>query len=123
MKIHSQESYHICPYPECGRRYVHEYKLKNHIMSHHEKVSSSPMIYNKFHILTSGQYLLIGRNLLLSKKKKSIFEFSKMHLKALCYKVAQLLLVSYVLNLLSNLNGYQILLKLSLVHINSEVIR
>ncbi|KAI3445609.1 hypothetical protein Pfo_002274 [Paulownia fortunei] len=37
MKTHSQENYHICPYPECGKRYAHEYKLKNHIASHHEK--------------------------------------------------------------------------------------
>ena len=40
MKTHSQENYHICPYPDCGKRYAHEYKLKNHIMSHHEKVRS-----------------------------------------------------------------------------------
>jgi len=38
MKTHSQENYHICPYPDCGKRYAHEYKLKNHIASHHEKV-------------------------------------------------------------------------------------
>ncbi|MCI13003.1 putative zinc finger protein, partial [Trifolium medium] len=37
MKTHSQENYHICPYPDCGKRYAHEYKLKNHIASHHEK--------------------------------------------------------------------------------------
>ncbi|KAK6156999.1 hypothetical protein DH2020_011247 [Rehmannia glutinosa] len=37
MKTHSQENYHVCPYPECGKRYAHEYKLKNHIASHHEK--------------------------------------------------------------------------------------
>ncbi|KAG6780180.1 hypothetical protein POTOM_013034 [Populus tomentosa] len=37
MKTHSQENYHICPYSECGKRYAHEYKLKNHIASHHEK--------------------------------------------------------------------------------------
>lgn len=40
MKTHSQENYHICPYPDCGKRYAHEYKLKNHISSHHEKVST-----------------------------------------------------------------------------------
>lgn len=38
MKTHSQENYHICPYPECGKRYAHEYKLKNHISSTHQKV-------------------------------------------------------------------------------------
>lgn len=38
MKTHSQENYHICPYPECGKRYAHEYKLKNHIASSHQKV-------------------------------------------------------------------------------------
>ncbi|XP_049349265.1 zinc finger transcription factor YY1 [Solanum verrucosum] len=37
MKTHSQENYHICPYPECGKRYAHEYKLKNHISSTHQK--------------------------------------------------------------------------------------
>lgn len=40
MKTHAQENYHICPYPDCGKRYAHEYKLKNHIASHHEKVVS-----------------------------------------------------------------------------------
>ncbi|KAJ1419996.1 Zinc finger C2H2-type [Sesbania bispinosa] len=40
MKTHSQENYHICPYPDCGKRYAHEYKLKNHIASHHEKNAS-----------------------------------------------------------------------------------
>ncbi|GMI90866.1 Yin Yang 1 [Hibiscus trionum] len=37
MKTQSQENYHICPYPDCGKRYAHEYKLKNHVASHHEK--------------------------------------------------------------------------------------
>lgn len=41
MKTHSQENYHICPYTDCGKRYAHEYKLKNHIASHHEKVGST----------------------------------------------------------------------------------
>ncbi|KAJ6932036.1 hypothetical protein NC651_007664 [Populus alba x Populus x berolinensis] len=41
MKTHSQENYHICPYSECGKRYAHEYKLKNHIASHHEKRGST----------------------------------------------------------------------------------
>lgn len=49
MKTHAQENYHICPYPECGKRYAHEYKLKNHIASHHEKVgifqSSSSLMF------------------------------------------------------------------------------
>ena len=40
MKTHSQENYHVCPYPDCGKRYAHEYKLKNHIASHHEKVGN-----------------------------------------------------------------------------------
>lgn len=44
MKTHSQENYHICPYPDCGKRYAHEYKLKNHIASHHEKVGYFSMI-------------------------------------------------------------------------------
>ncbi|CAN6459184.1 unnamed protein product [Victoria cruziana] len=37
MKTHSHENYHVCPYKECGKRYAHEYKLKAHIKSHHEK--------------------------------------------------------------------------------------
>ncbi|PHU23911.1 hypothetical protein BC332_09018 [Capsicum chinense] len=37
MKTHSQENYHICPYLACGKRYAHEYKLKNHISSTHQK--------------------------------------------------------------------------------------
>lgn len=41
MKTHSQENYHICPYADCGKRFAHEYKLKNHITSHHEKVTTS----------------------------------------------------------------------------------
>ncbi|KAI3796001.1 hypothetical protein L1987_38662 [Smallanthus sonchifolius] len=41
MKTHSQENYHICPFPGCGKRYAHEYKLKNHIMSHHEKQNNN----------------------------------------------------------------------------------
>ncbi|XP_065878294.1 zinc finger transcription factor YY1-like isoform X3 [Euphorbia lathyris] len=47
MKTHSQENYHICPYPECGKRYAHEYKLKNHISAHHEK-HSTPEVPVKF---------------------------------------------------------------------------
>lgn len=46
MKTHSQENYHICPYPECGKRYAHDYKLKNHIAAHHEKVSFVPFTNN-----------------------------------------------------------------------------
>ncbi|KAF8404241.1 hypothetical protein HHK36_009123 [Tetracentron sinense] len=37
MRTHSQENYHVCPYADCGKRYAHEYKLKTHIKSHHEK--------------------------------------------------------------------------------------
>ncbi|GAB2297169.1 hypothetical protein Dimus_031282 [Dionaea muscipula] len=37
MKTHSQENYHICPYPDCGKRYAHDYKLRNHIAAQHEK--------------------------------------------------------------------------------------
>lgn len=44
MKTHSQENYHICPYPDCGKRYAHEYKLKNHIASHHEKVGAISLL-------------------------------------------------------------------------------
>ncbi|KAJ6706713.1 TRANSCRIPTIONAL REPRESSOR PROTEIN YY [Salix purpurea] len=44
MKTHSQENYHICPYSECGKRYAHEYKLKNHIASHHEKNSTPDVV-------------------------------------------------------------------------------
>ena len=40
MKIHSQEHYHVCPYPDCGKRYTQECKLKSHIKAHHEKVVS-----------------------------------------------------------------------------------
>ncbi|KAL5567295.1 hypothetical protein UlMin_030459 [Ulmus minor] len=40
MNKHSLENYHICPYPDCGKRYAHEYKLKNHITAHHEKPTS-----------------------------------------------------------------------------------
>lgn len=45
MKTHSQENYHICPYADCGKRYAHEYKLKNHITSHHEKVGSTDLLF------------------------------------------------------------------------------
>uniref|UniRef100_A0A803N648 C2H2-type domain-containing protein n=2 Tax=Chenopodium quinoa TaxID=63459 RepID=A0A803N648_CHEQI len=45
MKTHSQENYHICPYSDCGKRYAHEYKLKNHIASHHEKNSAEVVKY------------------------------------------------------------------------------
>jgi len=41
MRTHSQENYHICPFEECGKRYAHEYKLKAHIKSTHEKASGS----------------------------------------------------------------------------------
>ncbi|KAK6143761.1 hypothetical protein DH2020_024109 [Rehmannia glutinosa] len=52
MKTHSQENYHVCPYPECGKRYAHEYKLKNHIASHHEKVLTSKfLVFASFVIL------------------------------------------------------------------------
>ncbi|OMO92241.1 Zinc finger, C2H2 [Corchorus olitorius] len=37
--IHTGERAFICPHEgcDCGKRYAHEYKLKNHISSHHEK--------------------------------------------------------------------------------------
>ncbi|RWW05169.1 hypothetical protein GW17_00031572, partial [Ensete ventricosum] len=38
MKTHSLENYHVCPYPECGKKYTHESKLKSHLKAHHEKV-------------------------------------------------------------------------------------
>ncbi|KAF2293886.1 hypothetical protein GH714_005441 [Hevea brasiliensis] len=34
-------NYHFCPYPECGKRYAHEYKPKNHLSAHHEKHSTA----------------------------------------------------------------------------------
>ncbi|KAL1549657.1 Zinc finger C2H2-type [Salvia divinorum] len=39
MKTYAQENYHICPYPDCGKQYPHEYKLKNHAVSHHVKAN------------------------------------------------------------------------------------
>lgn len=38
MKTHSLENYHVCPYPECGKRYTNECKLRTHIKTQHEKV-------------------------------------------------------------------------------------
>jgi len=38
MKIHSKDHYRVCPYPDCGKRYTQECKLKSHIKAHHEKV-------------------------------------------------------------------------------------
>lgn len=55
MKTHSQENYHRCPYPECGKRFAHEYKLKKHIASLHEKVDTSI-----FPLLCSLSIILLG---------------------------------------------------------------
>ncbi|KAL5544949.1 hypothetical protein UlMin_008733 [Ulmus minor] len=44
MKMHSQENYHIYPCPDCGKRYAHEYKLKNHITAHHEKSATMEVV-------------------------------------------------------------------------------
>jgi hypothetical protein len=40
MKTHSADNYHVCQYPECGRRFTQESKLRAHIRSQHEKVRS-----------------------------------------------------------------------------------
>lgn len=56
MKTHSQENYHICPYPDCGKRYAHEYKLKNHIASHHEKVGRLLLFDHSLLILHGACY-------------------------------------------------------------------
>jgi hypothetical protein len=38
MKTHSADNYHVCQYPECGRRFTQESKLRAHIRAQHEKV-------------------------------------------------------------------------------------
>jgi hypothetical protein len=40
MKTHSADNYHVCQYPECGRRFTQESKLRAHIRAQHEKVRS-----------------------------------------------------------------------------------
>ncbi|CAK9184939.1 unnamed protein product [Ilex paraguariensis] len=55
MNTHSQENYHICPFPECGKRYAHEYKLKNHVMTHREK-RSHPELQNLLQWLMALHY-------------------------------------------------------------------
>ncbi|KAG6479608.1 hypothetical protein ZIOFF_063076 [Zingiber officinale] len=37
MKTHSVENYHVCPYLECGKRYINESKLRTHLKTHHDK--------------------------------------------------------------------------------------
>ncbi|AQK71644.1 WREBP-2 protein [Zea mays] len=37
MKTHSADNYHVCQYPECGRRFTQESKLRAHIRAQHEK--------------------------------------------------------------------------------------
>uniref|UniRef100_A0A0A9D1Z0 C2H2-type domain-containing protein n=1 Tax=Arundo donax TaxID=35708 RepID=A0A0A9D1Z0_ARUDO len=37
MKTHSADNYHLCPYPDCGRRFTQESKLRAHIRAQHEK--------------------------------------------------------------------------------------
>lgn len=39
MKTHSVENYHVCPYLECGKRYINESKLRTHMKTHHDKVA------------------------------------------------------------------------------------
>jgi hypothetical protein len=38
MRTHTGEKYHACPYEDCGKRYAHEYKLRAHMRSYHDKV-------------------------------------------------------------------------------------
>jgi hypothetical protein len=38
MRTHTGEKYHACPFEDCGKRYAHEYKLRAHIRSYHDKV-------------------------------------------------------------------------------------
>jgi uncharacterized Zn-finger protein len=37
MRTHTGEKYHACPFEDCGKRYAHEYKLRAHIRSYHDK--------------------------------------------------------------------------------------
>ncbi|XP_044403155.1 zinc finger transcription factor YY1 isoform X3 [Triticum aestivum] len=37
MKTHFADNYHMCPYPECGRRFTQESKLRAHFRAQHEK--------------------------------------------------------------------------------------
>ncbi|CAL4968863.1 unnamed protein product [Urochloa decumbens] len=45
MKTHSADNYHVCQYPECGRRFTQESKLRAHIRAQHEK-NPGPSIVN-----------------------------------------------------------------------------
>ena len=38
MKTHFADNYHMCPHPECGRRFTQESKLRAHFRAQHEKV-------------------------------------------------------------------------------------
>ncbi|VAI46240.1 unnamed protein product [Triticum turgidum subsp. durum] len=41
MKTHFADNYHMCPYPECGRRFTQESKLRAHFRAQHEKTRQS----------------------------------------------------------------------------------
>jgi uncharacterized Zn-finger protein len=49
MKTHSADNYHACQYPECGRRFTQESKLRAHIRAQHEKVRFLTSA-SKFHL-------------------------------------------------------------------------